>query len=134
MITQGENQPRQNRRMAKDKKLVLAFSQRFVSLLEDRGLIDLPDRELAQRLGKTNTTIWNWRNAEKIPSYETCVELAVFFGVTVDWIMTGRGPKYPASIREDAGGYLDISELTPDQQVILRAVVDATKKQKTECG
>lgn len=76
------------------------------------------DAELAKLLGKSNSSVHNWRKRGSIPLGE-CVEAARQTGVSLDWLMMGVG---------EAPDWLDnVGEapaMTPEQRV--SAVAGAT--------
>lgn len=111
-------------------KLLTEFAERFESLLKERGWHRLTDKELALKFGKSNTAIWNWRNAVKLPSLATAINLAIHFDVCVDWLLTGRGNKHPSQTNGNGNGNtLDISMLPHGQQVHLKALVHEIQEQ-----
>lgn len=118
--------------MAKDQNKINGFSDRFNLLVAEREWDELPDVELCKKFGKGNTTIWNWKNAIKMPGLETAIDVALVLGVCVEWLLTGRGPKRPGLPEEDGDGgdglHLDISQLPHGQQVHLRALVHALQE------
>lgn len=122
--------------MAKSQNKIKAFSDRFNEGLADKGWQHLPDSELCKKFGKGNTTVWNWKNAVKMPAIETAIDIAIVLGVCVDWLLTGRGRKHPESPGEDGddgdGSHLDISDLPHQEQVTLRALVYAIQEQNAE--
>lgn len=48
------------------------------------------DTELAKMLGTTSSTISSWKARNSIP-YAKCEEIAENKGVSLDWLLTGRG-------------------------------------------
>lgn len=130
IFTHCESRSWQIGRMAKNSKLLKEFSERLEALLIEKGWNRLTDRELAARLGlgKGNTTMWNWRNGIKMPSFQSAIGLAIRLDVCVDWLLTGRGPKRPDTI-EGTADTLDISMLPRGQQVHLRALVHEIQEQ-----
>jgi transcriptional regulator with XRE-family HTH domain len=121
--------------MPKSQNKIKAFSSRFNEVLVDKGWHHLPDSELCKKFGKGNTTVWNWKNAVKMPAIETAIDIAIVLDVCVDWLLTGRGHKHPdLSDDDDDNGrvHLDISGLPHGQQVHLRALVHSIQEQGTE--
>jgi len=60
------------------------FAKIIKELREERGL---NKTELANALGLKHPTIVNWENGSKVPSIFTFIELANFFGVTIDYLV-----------------------------------------------
>ena len=48
---------------------------------------ELSKSALARALNVSHTTIVNWENGTKVPSIFTFIELAKFFGVTIDYLV-----------------------------------------------
>ena len=118
--------------MAKSQNKIKAFSDRFNEGLADKGWQHLPDSELCKKFGKGNTTVWNWKNAVKMPAIETAIDIAIVLDVCVDWLLTGRGRKHPSVVDDDdddGGVTLDLTGLSHEQQVHLRALVHAVQEQ-----
>ncbi len=47
---------------------------------------------MAQALGVSRSAITQWEKNETDPTFEQCTILADFFGVTIDYLMTGSDP------------------------------------------
>jgi transcriptional regulator with XRE-family HTH domain len=62
--------------------------------LEDRRL---PATQVfvAKRLGVKQPSISEWNSEGGFPTIDRAVELANWLGVTVEWLLTERGPKRP---------------------------------------
>ena len=72
----------------------IEFSARFRQALKES---DLPQTqvELGKYFGLSGTMIWFYLNGEKLPSMKNAIAIARRLGVCVEWLLTGRGPKYP---------------------------------------
>lgn len=59
----------------------------------------LPESQngVAKLLGRSHSSVARWYHGEGLPELATCRKLAVKGGVSVDWLLTGRKPKYPIS-------------------------------------
>ena len=79
--------------------------------------------EMAKAIGVSPGMFTKYKAGEKLPSMQTAIEIAVKTGVTVEWLVTGRGPKYPV----DSENYIDISELPHEKKATARAIVDAVR-------
>jgi len=130
--TQSGNHLWLNGGMAKSANKIRGFSDRFNLAVAEREWDKLPDAELCKKFGKGNTTIWNWKNAIKMPAIETAIDVALVLGVCVEWLLTGRGPRRPGLPDENGddgdGTHLDISQLPHGQQVHLRALVHSIQE------
>lgn len=52
---------------------------------------------VAKVLKKPHRTVWDWYHGQGEPDLAMCRVIAVKGRVTVDWLITGREPKYPIS-------------------------------------
>lgn len=52
-------------------------------------------QEIADAFNVSQATISEWWNSRKMPSLEKLIEIALYLGVCVEWLATGRGPKKP---------------------------------------
>jgi len=53
------------------------------------------NEELGKIFGVTAPNITYWRKGQKLPAMGTAQRIAKRCGVCVEWLLTGRGPKYP---------------------------------------
>ena len=81
----------------------MKFSLKLKELREERGLTQ---RDLAKALNLSKGSIGMWESTDRIPNAKQLVQLATFFGVSVDSL-------------------LDINEITPGEKA---AGAAATKK------
>lgn len=59
----------------------------FEQLLQKYGISSY---KVAQDAGVTQTALSNWKSGRSTPSAKTLQKIADYFGVTVDYLMTGR--------------------------------------------
>ena len=71
----------------------------------------ITQKELAQILGLAQTTIANYENNSRFPNQETLIEIADHFGVTLDYLITGK--KKEANLEKEKSKSL-ISLITKD--------------------
>ena len=57
--------------------------------------IGINQETLAQKLGLDRGTISKMERGENFPTYKTLIELKRIFNVSIDWLLTGEGFKYP---------------------------------------
>lgn len=94
----------------------------FEQLLQKKGISAY---RLSKEAGVTQTALSNWKNGRNTPSAKTLQKIADYFGVTVDYLMTGEekegGEKY----------YLNEETAQVAQEIFenkeLRALFDATR-------
>jgi transcriptional regulator with XRE-family HTH domain len=76
--------------------------------------------------GVSTTTIGNWEYGDKLPCMENAINIATKTGVSVDWLLTGRGEK---RARTSAHEELDISHLPKESRAAIRALVHSLEHQ-----
>jgi len=84
---------------------VIQIGERLRDLARTR---QIPDAQIAARLGITPRAYRYYLNDERHPSFEALIALSETFNVTVDYILTGRRVREvngPASIEIDATAY-----------------------------
>lgn len=59
----------------------------FEQLLQKHGVTPY---KVAKEAGVTQTALSNWKSGRSTPSSKTLQKVADYFGVTVDYLMTGR--------------------------------------------
>lgn len=59
----------------------------FEQLLQKYGVSSY---KVAQKAGVTQTALSNWKSGRSTPSAKTLQKIADYFGVTVDYLMTGK--------------------------------------------
>lgn len=107
------------------------LADRMSQILDETGL---KPKDLSKMTGVSVQSISYWINGQtKDIKMETLFKLARGTGFSPEWIATGEGPMKMIAVKNPEF-ILDIEPLTEDQRVVIRAVVDASKKQKTECG
>ncbi len=67
-----------------------SIGKTIAALRTDKGWTQL---ELANKLSVTDKTISKWENEGGTPNIEIYPKLAELFGVTIDYLMTGREPE-----------------------------------------
>jgi transcriptional regulator with XRE-family HTH domain len=78
---------------------------------------------IAQKLKMSQGSVGRWFHGEGLPELETCIELAERGRVCVDWLITGRSPKYPISRDPLIREIFEICEqlAEPGRTAVLRA-------------
>lgn len=72
------------------------FWSRLVEALKERGE-PTSQNAVAALLGMSHGSVWRWYHGDGLPTLDTCRDLAIKGGVSLDWLITGRKPKYPIS-------------------------------------
>lgn len=107
-----------------------AFAARLNELLDGMGW---PGKGagrqvlLAQTLQLSQKGVRKWLEGEGFPTFERCVQLARMGDVSIEWLVTGRGPKHltsqaPAPSRRDVapGTYRARRAVTLKEAVLAR--------------
>lgn len=109
------------------------FQTRLRELRESAGFKS--QQAFADAFGVAQSTVGNWEAGKREPNYETTMRLARFFGVSIDNLLGLEIKKDPAPVTE--GGSIEtiqrfmplVDRLTPDQQQLLLAQLQAWTKQ-----
>jgi len=101
------------------------FGLRFKEACKDARISDVA-KDRAAVFGVNTTTIGNWEHGDKLPGMDNAIGIATKTGVSVDWLLTGRGEK---RARTAASEELDISHLPRESQAAIRALVHSLEHQ-----
>lgn len=52
-------------------------------------------QEVAKIFSVGQSSVTKWKTGKDTPSLPRAVDMALEYGVCVEWLLTGRGPKYP---------------------------------------
>lgn len=64
--------------------------------------------EFAKKVGNSQSGISAYEKGQRKPDYETLIRVSKEFGVTLDWLLLGKGPMHPAPHTEgSAVGKMD---------------------------
>ena len=98
-----------------------AFAKRFNQMLIESNA-PTKQGELAKWLGVSQPTISDYRNGVICPKMERAIEIAEKLGCCVEWLLTGRGDKYPIKTSDS---FLDISGLTDEERSHFKAIISS---------
>lgn len=73
------------------------LSERIEKLIYEKNI---SRTELARQTGTSEGTIRNWSVRDSSPSVEAAYKVAQYFGVTVEWLVTGTDQKDTLSAEE----------------------------------
>lgn len=59
---------------------------------ELRDKLGLKDYSVAKKIGLGRSTLSDWKTGKHVPNKDNLKKIADFFGVTVDYLMTGEAP------------------------------------------
>lgn len=60
---------------------------------EARELLGSSLSAVARELGCNTGTVWSWEAGKALPSLTNATALARLYGVRLDWLATGEGPR-----------------------------------------
>lgn len=82
----------------------------FLKLLEEKGL---NSNQVSKATGISTSTFTDWKKGRSKPNQKNMLKIAEYFGVSLDYLMTGKEPEFDkysaesahlvAKIRNDAG-------------------------------
>ncbi|WP_138494192.1 helix-turn-helix domain-containing protein [Paenibacillus pinistramenti] len=79
-------------------------------------------KSFCEKLGISTGNLGDWKRGKSTPSTNKLIEIAVFFDVSLDWLMLGKGGESPVvkeqgssysqycSVLEEAGEEISLSE------------------------
>lgn len=68
---------------------------RYCKLRDEKGVSDY---QVAKSIGVNQAVFSDWRRGKSAPKTEKLVRIARFFGVSLDYLVTGEGPEMPADV------------------------------------
>ena len=80
------------------------------------------DSDVAKATGITPSTFSDWKKGKSKPNAEKQMKIANFFGVSVEYLMTGKEPSLPQATEShppENKPELHYEMLTPDEQALL---------------
>ena len=98
--------------------------ERLTLCLNNRGMTR---KAWAAEFGIPTTTIGNWIQRGSIPSVELVYKIAQYFGVCMEWLLTGKDTLIDDTT---AAMIVKFNQLSPEQKQTLITVVDSLVKQK----
>ncbi len=93
-----------------------SFGNRLKSLRKSRSITQ---SELAETLDVTQQTVGFWENGVSIPSVETIIKAAKYFGVTIDYLLC-----------VDDRPMIDITGLNEQDISVIQAIISYIRKSK----
>ncbi len=114
------------------------FSDRFKRATSLAGFPDERgwQQRIADELGVRNQAVGQWLRGETYPSSETMLKIAQRFGVSLDWLLLGRGRIYPGDgVSEREMAYIvKLRCLSPSQQDSLTSLLEEIPPKATDCS
>ena len=98
--------------------------ERLTLCLNNRGMTR---KAWAAEFGIPTTTIGNWIQRGSIPSVELIYKIAQYFGVSMEWLLTGKDTLIDDTT---AAMIVKFNQLSAEQKQTLITVADSLIKQK----
>jgi len=130
MITIGYNVARALKRIEKlapnESAIKDSFAARLNQLCDEAGIppkFKNRQAQVGKLFGVSQKGARKWLEAEGLPTFEKCIEIALYFNVIVDWLLTGRGAKRAsekprlAFTREEVAAMRKVAEKASDYVV-----------------
>jgi hypothetical protein len=115
------------------KNIRLGFSERLAEICADRKLFQHGRQAALMRVFKgqgmkvSQPAIKKWFDRESLPETEKIIFLAIWADVTVEWLMTGRGPKRLGEVyaTPSIAGMVEVMQTleTSEQAKLLRMAI-----------
>ena len=110
-----------------DKATLLKdYEARWERIAYAMRLAEIPSqRRLAQKLDVSSPLITGWRNGSWLPGQKHILSLAMWSGLVVEWLWTGRGRKFPedqVSAVDEAISHALKEKSDADKRLVLRMV------------
>jgi len=109
-----------------------AFSRRMHEICDDMKLPAYGRQsEMAKLFNVSQKGARKWLEAESFPRWEHIIRITEWAGVTIEWLMSGRGPKtteqlYPTRAIAHVAEVMQAME--PEQQYLVARLADQVKK------
>lgn len=107
-----------------NKPLAISSQEEKLNIVNFPGLFDRIkevlgtdiQKEIADMVGVKPPSVFKWKRDEKI-SVENLLAISKLSGVSINWLLTGEGPKYLQNKTEDSIENLNSSNETADRSV-----------------
>lgn len=119
---------------AEDKEKV-AFAARLNEVCDD---MNVPPKGRGRQtvlkdiVDLSQNAVLKWLEGTGYPSLDNARQIAVWAGVSIEWLLTGRGPKVPIYGPLNSATQLHQGEQQPDDYITQRAVAAAVSERERE--
>lgn len=105
------------------------FAERFSEAVALSG-VESTQKALGKLLGVSEVMIWSYRNGEKLPRMAMALKMAEAFGVSIDWLLQGRGQPVHYAVQEDSPEYVTQPLRHSTQQIVnfVESLTEADRK------
>lgn len=102
MLNYFKDNPRMTNRRGTDTKTMEAIGARIAEAWSKSKHSRLNQVEIGAKLGVKGQAVSLWVNGERLPGTQNCIEIACLFGVSLDWMLLGKGKMKPENIQGEA--------------------------------
>jgi transcriptional regulator with XRE-family HTH domain len=97
-------------------------------------------KAFCQQMGISTGNFGDWKRGVSIPSTKKLIEIAQYFDVSLDWLMTGRERGASDGIRELPNGYSPeggqpdawMEQLTEEERAFIREYLEFTEYRRSK--
>ena len=97
------------------------YAETLTFLLEQKGI---KKADLSRELGMPDQTVRNWFSRDSLPVVDVAMKVAKFFGVSVEYLLTGKDPEFSFEKPEPSKIEKSFSMLTNPQKKAVETVID----------
>lgn len=80
----------------------VAIYDRIESLIKDRKMTK---KQFCLDLSISTGNLGDWKRGKSTPSTNKLIEIAAYFGVSLDWLLTGQEVRQPSMVMEHRASY-----------------------------
>ncbi|MNM71287.1 transcriptional repressor DicA [compost metagenome] len=116
----------------------LSIYERIELLIKNAGMTK---KAFCLELGISTGNLGDWKRGKSTPSTNKLIEIAAFFDVSLDWLMTGR-EKQAELVQDQRTEYVSIekdwnlfaSSLTESERAFVREYIEFTRYRRLKAG
>lgn len=90
--------------------------------------------EFAKKVGNSQSGISAYEKGQRKPDYETLIRVSKEFGVTLDWLLLGKGPMHPVPHADEfvTGEMADMSAILEDTSTQHSDFIESNKNKMSD--
>lgn len=116
----------------KEGRYILSIYNRIEILIKTKGMTK---KAFCEKLSISTGNLGDWRRGKSTPSTNKLIEIAAYFDVSLDWLLTGRERSaMPEHIEELPAAYMLQSgiELLPEEKRFIQEYIAFTQYRKQQ--
>ena len=92
--------------------------ERFSELLEEKGITPY---KLHKDTGIATATLSDWKNGKSVPKQDKLMKIADYFGVSLEYLMTGKEPQLDYIYTDENAEFLiEVTRMAKDSDFVER--------------